>query len=225
MPTRNTPRSPAPPRVAEHLDSQPVLLADGVSWSEVDAGPDQSFSGSVSDYEIVGSRLHGVRLTGAVIEGGRWVDVVLDDCELSGTVLDDATLVRVLFHRCRMSSLIATGAKAQDARFVDCKIDGANFRASALERCAFEDCDLTAADFYAARFASGALRRCALADVEFSKATSDGLDLRGSRLEGIKGAGTLQGAVITSDQMVPFGIALLAALGVKVDDGDEPGPG
>jgi len=211
-------RWPAAPRVAERLDSRPEALGDGMSWSEVDAGPDASFSGSASDCEIVGSRLHGLRLTGAVLECGRWADVVLEDCELSAMALEDFTLVRVLFQRCRMSGLLAMGVKAQDVRFADCKVDGANFRGSSLERCAFEDCDLAGADFYGGSFAPGALRRCRLAAVDFSKARCDGLDLRGSHIAGVKGAASLQGCVITSDQMVPLGLALLATLGARVED-------
>jgi len=110
------------------------------------------------------------------------------------------------------------GVKAQDVRFADCKVDGANFRGSSLERCAFEDCDLAGADFYGGSFAPGALRRCRLAAVDFSKARCDGLDLRGSHIAGVKGAASLQGCVITSDQMVPLGLALLATLGARVED-------
>ena len=209
---------PTAPRVAERLDGQPDPLCDGVSWSGVEAGPEASFFETASDCEVIGSRLNAVRLTGAVLDEGRFVDVVFEDCELSAAAVDGATMVRVLFQRCRMSGLIATAVKAEDVRFADCKLDGANFRGSTLERCTFEDCDLGGADFYAATIAPGALRRCRLSAVEFSKARCDGLDLRGSTLEGIKGATALRSSIITSDQMVPLGIALLASLDVRVQD-------
>ena len=181
-------------------------------------GPEASFFGTASDCEVIGSRLHAVRLTGAVLDEGRFLDVVFEDCELSAAAMGGATLARVLFRRCRMSGLIATGVRAEDVRFADCKMDGANFRGAMLERCAFEDCDLAGADFYAARIVAGALRRCRLSAVEFSKAKCDGLDLRGSIVDGIKGATSLRSSIITSDQMVPLGIALLASLDVRVRD-------
>jgi len=224
MPRHEPARSPAAPRLAEALATTVVPLGDGVSWSGADVGPEGSFSGTVSDYEVLGSRLQGVRLTAAVLERGRWTDVVVVGCELSGVTLDDAVLTRVEFDGCRMSGLVAMGLNARDVRFVDCKLDGANFRGSTLERCAFEDCDLAGGDFYGTRFAPGAVRRCTLAEAEFSRAKCDGLDLRGSDLAGIRGAPSFRGCVVTSDQMVALGVALLSTIDVQVrDEGPPPG--
>ncbi len=218
MPAKRDRAAPAPPRLDAGLRAQPEPLADGVSWAGVDAAADASFSGTAYDYEVIGSRLCGVRLTGAVLEGGRWADVVLEDCELSGTSLEGATLVRVELTRCRLSGLVAIGVHAQDVRLADCKLNGANFRGASLERCAFEDCDLSGADFYGARFPGGALRRCVLSETEFSKARCDGIDLRGSELHGLRGASALQGCVITPEQAVPLGLALLPTIGARVED-------
>lgn len=209
---------PAVARLPDRLDVGPEPLADDVSWSEIEAGQAESFSGAASNIEILGSRLDGVRLTGAVLEAGRWADVEVQGCELSAALLEDTSLVRVVFRSCRMSGLIAIGMKAKDARFVDCKLEGANFRGSSLERCAFEDCDLRDADFYGARLEPGRLLRCVLGGAEFSKAKCDGIDLRGSKLEGVKGAASLTSCRITSDQMLPLGLALLATLSVCVED-------
>lgn len=209
---------PAPPRVAELLSGEWEALADGVSWSEVDATADASFGGSAADCEIVGSRLRGVRLTGATFDRVRLVDVALDDCELSGVDFQEATFVRVRFFRCRMSGVVATALKAEDVVFGECQLTGSNFRSSSFQRCEFADCDLSEADFYAAKLTHGVLRRCRLTSTEFSKAACNGLDLRGSRVEGIKGCDALRGAVIGSDQMVPLGVALLASLDIRVDD-------
>ncbi|HZQ83337.1 MAG TPA: pentapeptide repeat-containing protein [Acidimicrobiales bacterium] len=221
MPSKDAGRWPAGPRLTEPLDDAPRPLGDGVSWSGVDAGPGVAFSGSASDYEIIGSRLHGLRLTGATFEGGRWADVLVEDGELSGLVLEGPSLVRVAFRHCRMSGLVAIGARAQDVHFVDCRLDDANFRGSSLERCRFEDCDLRGADFYGARFAPGALRRCRLAGAEFGGAACDGLDLRGSDLEGVRGATSLRRTTISQGQVVAFGLALVAAFEVSVEDDDE----
>ncbi len=209
---------PTAPRVAAPLDTAPPPLADGGAWSGVDAGPERSFDGVLDDYEIAASRLRGVRLTGAVLEGGRWADVELEDCELSGTTLEGTVLARVVFRRCRMSGMIAIGVKAKDVMFTDCRIDGVNFRGSTFERCAFDACDLSRADFYGARLAPATVRRCSLIEADFSKAQCEGLDVRGSDLTGVTGASSLRGCTMTTDQMIPLGLALVADLGVRVED-------
>src|SRR5579862_9029173 len=79
VPRKEPAQWPTAPRVGGALDSRPAMLGDGVSWSAVDAGPDDSFAGTVSDYEIVASRLHSVRLTGTVFDQGHWTDVVVED--------------------------------------------------------------------------------------------------------------------------------------------------
>ena len=206
------------PRLAALLDTAPPPLADGISWSGVDAGPEHSFGGALDDYENGASRLRAVRLTGAVLEGGRWADVEVEDCELSGTTLEGTALARVVFRRCRMSGVIAVGAKAKDVMFTDCKIDAANFRGSTFERCAFEGCDLAGADFYGARLGPATIRRCSLVEADFSKAQCEGLDVRGSDVTGVVGATSLRGCTVTADQMIPLGLALVADLGVHVEE-------
>jgi uncharacterized protein YjbI with pentapeptide repeats len=224
MPRHEAAPWPAAPRVAEALGTTTAPFGDGVSWSGVDVGPQGSFTGSASEYEVLGSHLKGVRLTAAVLEGGHWTDVVVEDCEFSGAALEDAALTRVVFDGCRMSGLVAIGLNGHDVRFANCKLDGANFRGSALERCAFEDCDLGGADFYGARLAPAAVRRCSLVEAEFSKAKCEGLDLRGSDLGAIRGAASFKGCLITPDQMVPLGLALLATIDVHVTDEGPPAP-
>ena len=167
---------------------------------------------------MVGSRLNGVRLTGASLERLRLIDVILDDCELSGATLEGASLARVQFNRCRLSGLVGAGVKAQDVRFVDCKMDGSNFRMTAWDRSEWVDCDLRDADFYAAKLAGCAFRHCTLVGLELSKAGCDALDLRGSTVDGIKGAASLAGCVIGSDQVFPLARCLLGALRIRVED-------
>jgi len=208
---------PAAPRLPAQLDAGGPL-EDGGAWAGADAGAQQSFDGGVRDFDITASRLRAVRLTGAVLEGGRWADVVVEDCELSGMTLEGTTWARVAFRGCRMSGMVAIGVKAVDVMFTDCRIDAANFRGSAFERCAFDGCDLARADFYGARLAPGAMRRCSLVEADFSKAQCEGLDLRGSDLSGVIGAASLRGCTITPEQMVPLGLALVASLGVRVED-------
>lgn len=218
VPSPATRPRPKPPLVTEQLDRAEDPLADDVAWSGVTAGPDASFSGAAADCEMIGSRLQGVRLTGAVLERLRLIDVELDDCELSGVLFEDASVVRVRFTRCRLSGIVAAGLKAHDVTFVDCKLDGANFRMANWERSEWTSCDLTDADFYAAKLGGCAFLECTLTRLELSKAACRGLALHGSTLEGIRGADALGGCLIGPNQVVPLGIALVGALGIRVQD-------
>jgi uncharacterized protein YjbI with pentapeptide repeats len=207
---------PKPPLIAERLEQPEDLLADDVAWSGVTAGAESSFSGAAADCEVIGSRLQGVRLTGAVLERLRLIDVELDDCELSGVLLEDASFVRVRLTRCRLSGIVAAGLKAHDVSFVDCKLDGANFRMADWERSEWTSCDLTDGDCYAAKLGGCAFLDCTLTRMELSKAACRGLALHGSTLDGIRGADALGGCLIGPNQVVPLGIALVGAFGIRV---------
>ncbi len=117
-----------------------------------------------------------------------------------------------------MSGVIAAGLKAQDVSFTDCRIDDGNFRMAAWEHCQWLDSDLRASDFYAGTLTDCAFRRCDLTGVEFSKTQCHGLSLHGSALDGVRGAGSLGGSVISSEQIVPLALGLFTALNIRVDD-------
>jgi uncharacterized protein YjbI with pentapeptide repeats len=218
VPSPATRPRPKPPLVTDRLERAEDPLADDVAWSGVTAGAEASFSGAAADCEVVGSRLQGVRLTGAVLERLRLIDVELDDCELSGVLLEDASFVRVRFTRCRLSGIVAAGLKAHDVSFADCRLDGANFRMAEWERSEWTGCDLTDGDCYAAKLGGCAFLACTLTRFELSKAVCRDLALHGSTLDGIRGADALGGCLIGPDQVVPLGIALVGALGIRVQD-------
>ncbi len=60
-----------------------------------------------------------------------------------------------------------------------------------------------------------------LTGAEFSKAVLKGVNLRGSTIDGLRGAIDLAGVVIDSAQMIPLALSLFAALGIAIDDGDD----
>ena len=140
-----------------------------MGWSRGDRGASVVQAGA-ADCQITGSRLVGVRFTGAEHHRLRFRDVVLDDCELSGAVLSEATFVRVQFNRCRMSGLAASGLIAHDVTWSECKLDGVNLRAATLERSEWSDSLMNEADFYAARLTTSSFYPCDLTSAEFSKA-------------------------------------------------------
>lgn len=187
-------------------------VLDGVSWA--DGGPGEG----AADVEVTASRLSAVRFTGLEIDRLRLVDVAVEDCELSGVTLSDARCERVAFERCRMSGLVAPGLRASHVRFAGCKLDGAWLRAAVLDRCELVGCDLTGADLYEARLHRCRLLDCRLDAAELSAATFQEVALHGSSLDGVRGAGSLRGVVIGSDQVLPLALAVFGPLGIEVDD-------
>jgi len=209
---------PAAPRIGGNLElvDDPVVEED-TGWSEVELRGD--LSGLVAgDVEVDGSRLVRCALTGSTLDRMRMTDVVIEGCELSGAVLDQATLTRVEVRDCRMSGLVLSRAKLRDVAFVRCRLDEASFRMAKTERVVFEECDLRRADLYEAELSGAALTRCDLTGAELSGAKLRGARLHGSTLLDLRGAGSLAGALIDPDQVVPLSWSLLNALGIVVDE-------
>jgi uncharacterized protein YjbI with pentapeptide repeats len=72
-----------------------------------------------------------------------------------------------------------------------------------LEQARFEDTDLTEASFSGCQFKSVEFENCILTAAEFLGTPLKGLDLRMSRIDGIKlSGGELRGAVVSPEQAV-----------------------
>ena len=207
-----------PPRLDEEQAQrsgdalEPYELLEEVGW---DGGAPEV---GVPGVEIVRSRLVGVRFTGLELVDLRLLDTVLVDCELSGAVLAGARFERVVFTRCRMSGVVATELRAEDVRFDGCQMDQAWLRASRLDRCELVDSDLRGADLYGARVTRTAVRRCDLTEVDVTGSDFDAVSLHGSTVDRLKGAASLRGLTIGSDQLVPLALPILAAQQIRVDD-------
>jgi uncharacterized protein YjbI with pentapeptide repeats len=190
---------------------EPHELLEEVDW-------DGGAPAAVPGVEIVRSWLSGLRLTGLELAGWRLLDVVLVECELSGAVLSDARFERVVFTRCRMSGLVAAELRAEDVRFEGCKMDQAWLRSAVLDRCELVDCDLRGSDLYGSRVTRSALRHCDLTEVDVTGSEFETVSLHGSIVDRLKGAASLRGTTIGSDQLVPLALPILAAQGILVDD-------
>jgi uncharacterized protein YjbI with pentapeptide repeats len=207
-----------PPRLDGELgervgdDVEPDELISEVRWS---GGAPEEWPAGV---EIERSILSGLRLTGLELAGLVLLDVVLEECELSGATCPDARWDRVVFRRCRMSGLVATDLRGIDLRFGGCKLDQAWLRGASLDRCELLDCDLSGADLYGARVTRSAFRRCDLTGLDVSASEMDRVSLHGSVVDGLKGADSLRGVSIDSDQLVPLALPILQARQIRVDD-------
>jgi len=206
--------TPAPPRVRSGLPRR--VRSDLVPYDEChdERLVDTDLTG---DVEIAGCELRGVRITGADLERLRLVDVVLVDCELSGATLYESSLVRVELRNCRAAGLVIAQAQLTDVVFLECKLDDANLRFVRAERVRFDDCSLVGADCYEATCAATSFSNCDLTNAEFSNATMVGVRLEGSRLDTVRGASSLAGAIVTTDQVLPLALGVFADLGIVVD--------
>lgn len=207
-----------PPRLTPNLRPPEFPLDEETSWDGVVASAADTITDDAVGCEISGSRLNGVQFTGAEHPRLRLLDVVLDDCEFSGAILSEATFVRVEFNQCRMSGLVVSGLTARDVRWSGCKLDGLNFRTAKLDRCEWNDCLLSEADFYASKISTSSFHGCDLSRAEFSRAACDRVSLHGSTLDRIRGANSLGGCTIGTDQVTTLAPSLLAAVGIRVDD-------
>ena len=206
------------PRLAETL--API---DGASIEEGDVLEGVLWTGdglepSTREIQVVGSRLCGVRLTGAEIEELTLLDTIVEDCELSGAVVSGWRCERVVFSDCRMTGIVAADMRARHVRFSNCQLDGAWLRSASFDHCELVDCDLTNADLYGARLVASRLVRCRLDGAELSGVEADELALHGSSLNGAKGIASLQKLIIGTDQVMELAIPLLAARGIRIDD-------
>jgi len=196
-------------RAGDELDDHDLI--EDVDWT--DGAP-----GSVTGVEIVRSCLTGIVFTGRELTDLRLLDVELVECELSGAVLTGARWERVVLRRCRMSGLVAAELQATDVRIDTCKADQAWLRASVLDRCELVDTDLHGADLYGARISRSAFRRCDLTEVDVSASAFERVSLHGSTVDRLKGAESLRGLTIGSDQLVPLALPILAERRIMVDD-------
>ena len=217
MATIRAPRLPA-----ELTPLADPSLDDGTDWEGLDITGEVGGPHEVDFVEIAASRLAHVRLTGRHFDHLRLVDVLIEDCELSAVTLTAAHLTRVEFRRCRLSGLVGSTLEAHHIRFTECKADESTFRMTSWKAAEFRDVDLRNADFHASTFRGVRFLGCNLSGADMSKASTAGTALHGSTVENIRGADSLRGAVIGSDQVLPLAFPVFAALGIVVDDDHDP---
>lgn len=181
---------------------------DGGSFAEADAGSGRLVHALLSDVDLRGSRLRGVRL----------VDMRGVSLDTSNGDWRGANLRRVFLSECRLTGLNLSEAKLDEVTFRNCKLDYANFRFAELMRVSFEDCVLTDTDFQGARCELSEFAGCRMHGTDFSKAELDGADLRGSDLRLSGGVEALRGAVVSTSQIIDLAIPLADAAGIVVMD-------
>ncbi len=172
----------------------------------------------LDDGEAKGVRVAGARHAGDAFEKARLVDVELVRCDLSGCEFAETVWHRVTLTDCRCSSIELGQATLRDVTFADCRLDDANLRLTKLQRVRFTTCVLTGAELIGAQLEKVAFPLSDLAGADLTNTRCVEVDLRGARLDGLRGVASLSGATIGTDQLIGFAPALAQALGIAVRD-------
>jgi uncharacterized protein YjbI with pentapeptide repeats len=210
------PLSPEPPSEARPSVHAAISSHDG--WEDEQVA-DADLAGQIAEgVRLTRCELHRVALTGAQLRGLSLVDVLAVDCELSGAFLHEARFQRVELRNCRMTGVVLAQANLGHVRFNDCKLDDASFRLMRADHVQMIGCSLMHADFYEAGLTKSALDDCDLRGGDFSKASVQGLRLGGTKLDGVRGALSMGGAVVAGDQVLPLALSLFADLHIEIQN-------
>lgn len=190
-----------------------------------------SFKGLVDLTAVVveGGVHTGVRSEGAITYGSltdvgldethigplRFADVLMRRCDLSNARWREVGMSRVELDGCRAVGLALSGTLddvyAVDTRFDMMALGRERGRAwTVFERCSFRDAVLSGS------FDRVIFRDCDLSGAEFEATSARGADVRGSRLDGVRGLMTLRGATLDGDQAREVAEQLAAEAGFVV---------
>jgi uncharacterized protein YjbI with pentapeptide repeats len=210
------PLPPEPPSEAQPRDDVALFSHDEC---EDEVAIDVDLAGHAAEgVRLTRCELHRVVLTGAQFRGLSLVDVLAVDCELSGAYMLEAHLQRVEMRNCRMTGVVLGQATLSHVSFRDCKLDDASFRLLRADHVEMNGCSLLQADFYEASLTNSALDDCDLRGGDLSKASVRGVRFGGTKLDGVRGALNLAGAVIAGDQVLPLALSLFAELHIEIEN-------
>jgi uncharacterized protein YjbI with pentapeptide repeats len=213
---RATKIRPDPPDLAPRRDPAPAVLRPGALWDGVEAGHNVEVPEHIPGMRLQESRWVGADLSGRRFAGLRCRDTHFVSCNLSGAVLEGAVLNRVAFTDCRLTGLVLSGAELVDVHVIDSQADFALLRMATARHLWIENTSLRGADLYAFKGTGCAFLGCDLSDVSLSNAALPEVLLHGSTLDTVRAAGSLRGARISAEQVVPLGAAMLAELDIVV---------
>lgn len=198
--------------------------AESLGWADLELreGPDPSVPIEAPGLDVSRCLLVGISLVGALLPRSRWSDVVFARCDLAGADLTGAALSRVEVRECRLNGALLGGTRLRDVRIVDCLLDGTHLRLAKGERIRIEHCRAVGLDLSGTEATEVVIADCDLTGADVSQARLPGVRLAGSTVDGLRGAASLRDAVIDADQVLPLGVALLAALGVTIEDDTGP---
>lgn len=190
---------------------------DHDGWSE-SAISGYAVAADAEHVNISRSTISTARFTGANLRRLELTDVVVANSDFAGAVLEELSLNRVSFTNCRLSGADLGGATFADVRFTDCQLDEVALRMVRAQRLAVSGGTAAKIDLYRAELQGSRWHDVDLTGADLSGAKLARARLQGSTIVDVRGAKALEGAVIDHEQAFPVGLALLADLGITVDE-------
>ena len=215
--------APDAPRLPDELEPATIdraAVESGDEWRRV-----RIADAEAAELAVPGLRFEESRLERVDLSGGRLAHLALSDVELESANLANAnvrargaTLRRATVHRCRMTGVLWTEGSLRDVVISECRIDLASFAASTLEQVIFERCVLRQTDFQDAEVRAVRFVDCDLSEADLSGARLAHCELRGCKLDGLRGSAHLRGAAMPWPDIVAAAGTFADALGVRVLD-------
>ncbi|MFI8085161.1 pentapeptide repeat-containing protein [Kitasatospora sp. NPDC086009] len=182
---------------------------DGGEYTDQSAGGATFLECAFTGVALSGVRLRRARFNEVWAQAGRWVA-----CDLSDTEWQDGAVTGGV-----LAGVAAHGSALRRTVFRGCKLEAVNLRAAVLRDVVFEDCLLRDVDFGDAKLTEVSFPGSTLEEVRFRGAKLTKVDLRGAVRLGLPdGHQGLQGAVISSPQLLELAPLFAQALGITVKD-------
>jgi uncharacterized protein YjbI with pentapeptide repeats len=201
-----------------------VLPADDVEDEATYRGldfVDLDLTGRVArSVEFEGCHFKGTDLGGSVLDGGGFVDCVVEGCNLANVRASDAASRRVRMSVTRMTGFHWVNGVLRDVAFEGCRLDLSTFRFSKLTDVVFSGCNMTRVDFTNADLSRARFVDCVLAGAQFSQADLTGTRFTRCELVDIDGVTSLRGAVVEGHNLLALAHTLATALGITIEADD-----
>ena len=182
-----------------------------------------------------GLRFSGLELTGDAT-GGRFLECVLERCDLAGVPFDgarltsclltdvrspawslvDATLLDVVVDGGRLGAVVAHGAELTRVQLAGLKLDLVDLGSARLADVTLTGCTIGELDLSSADLRDVRLVDCTVERLVVTGARCRPVDLRGAEITALDDVTALAGATISAAQLSAWAPALAAAAGLEV---------
>lgn len=143
-------------------------------------------------------------------------DVRFDNVNLSNAALREVTIRRTEFVGCRAAGLQVSAVQVADLCMERCQLDYATIRVDQIKNgAAFVECSFREA-LFVGDLTNVIFLDCDLTGAEFQASRAVSCDLRGSRLDDVRGLLTLRGAKISHDQALSVASLIATESGLTV---------
>ena len=184
---------------------------DGARYSRVAADGLDLGGADFIDCEFQGATFNEAQLRGSTFR-----DCILEELYAPVFLAARSTWREVEIRNARLGSAELYESGWQSVRIDGGKLDFLNLRGAKLTDVLISDCIINELDLGSAIGTRVALKNCTIGSLDFTGAKLQDFDIRGTKLRGISGLGSLGGVVIDDVQLALLAPLLAAHVGLKV---------